>query len=139
MKKNRGGIFHAIHQYAKANNKYMKDYAKNKESSYLKYWDINNLYGWAMWQKLPVNKFEWIEDTAQFKEDFMKNYAEESDERCFYEIYVQYTDKLHQLQNDLSLSPGRMKTEKVKKLVRWWCFTILFYIIYMAKLDMSFT
>ena len=40
-----GGICHAIHQWAKANNKYMKDYHKNKESSYLKYWDVNNLYG----------------------------------------------------------------------------------------------
>ena len=38
-----GGIFHAIHWYIKANNKYMKDYDKNKESSYLKYWDANNL------------------------------------------------------------------------------------------------
>ena len=68
-----GEICHAIHQYAKANNKYMKDYDKNKESSYIQYWDVNNLYGWAMSQKLPVNKFEWIEDTSQFNEDFIKN------------------------------------------------------------------
>ena len=47
-KRIRGGMFHAIHQYVKANNKCMKDYYKNKESSYLKYWDVNNLYGWAM-------------------------------------------------------------------------------------------
>ena len=53
-----GGICHAIHRYAKANNKYMKEYYKNKESSYLKYWDVNNLYGLAMSQKLPVNNFE---------------------------------------------------------------------------------
>ena len=37
----RWGICHAIHQYVKANNKYTKDYDKNKESLYLKYWDIN--------------------------------------------------------------------------------------------------
>ena len=43
----------------------MKEYDKNKES-YLKYWDVNNLYGWAMSQNLPVNKFEWIENTSQF-------------------------------------------------------------------------
>ena len=41
----RGGICHAIHCYAKANKKYMKDYDKNKEWSYLKYWNVNNLYG----------------------------------------------------------------------------------------------
>ena len=58
----RGGICHAAHPYAKANNKYMRDYDKNKESSYLKYLDVNNLYGWAMLQKLPVNNFEWVED-----------------------------------------------------------------------------
>ena len=40
----RGGICNAIHQYTKDNNKYMKDYDKNKESFHLKYWDVNNLY-----------------------------------------------------------------------------------------------
>ena len=45
----RGGICHCIYWYAKANNKYMKDYNdKNNESSYLNYWNINNLYGWAI-------------------------------------------------------------------------------------------
>ena len=39
----RGGIFHAIHRYAKAKNKYMKDHDKNEELSYLKYWDLSNL------------------------------------------------------------------------------------------------
>ena len=41
----RGGICHPINRYAKANKKYLKDYKKNKESSYLEYWDVNNLYG----------------------------------------------------------------------------------------------
>ena len=44
----RGGICHSIYRYAKANNKHMKDYDKNKELSYLKYWDVNNFYGWAI-------------------------------------------------------------------------------------------
>ena len=66
------GICHAIYWYAKANNKYMKDFDKNKESSNLKYCDVNNLYCWAMSRKLPVNKFEWIEDISQFNEDFTK-------------------------------------------------------------------
>ena len=54
----RGGICHSIYLYAKANNKYMKDYDKNKELPYLKYWDVNYLCGWEMSQKLPVNNFE---------------------------------------------------------------------------------
>ena len=54
----RGRICHEIHPFEKANRKYMKDYDKNKESSYLKYWDVNNLYGWVMSQKLPLNKLE---------------------------------------------------------------------------------
>ena len=54
----RGGICHSIHQYAKANNKYLKNYNKNEESSYIQYLDANNLYGWAMSKKLPVNGFK---------------------------------------------------------------------------------
>ena len=53
----RRGTCHTIHGYAKANNKYMKDYNKDKESSHLQYWGVNNLYGWAMSQKLPVNRY----------------------------------------------------------------------------------
>ena len=67
------GICHSIYRYAKANNKYMKGYDKNKESSYLQYWNVKNLYSWAMSQKLPVNNFEWIKDTSQFNDDFIKN------------------------------------------------------------------
>ena len=44
-KETRGGIFHPIHRYAKANNKYMKNYDKNKESTYIQYLDANNLFG----------------------------------------------------------------------------------------------
>ena len=57
---------------AKANNKYIKDYDKNKESLYLDYWDVNNLYGWAMSQKLPLGNFKWVEETFQFNEVVLK-------------------------------------------------------------------
>ena len=65
----RGGVHQSVYRYEKANNKYMKDYDQNKESSYCQYWELNNLYGWVISQRLPVNNFEWIEDTSQFNED----------------------------------------------------------------------
>ena len=90
----------------------MKDYDKNKESLYLQYWDVNNLYVWAMSQNLPVNNIEWIKDTSQFNEDFIKNYNEEIDEGYFFEFNVQYPEKLHELHNDLPVLPERMKIKK---------------------------
>ena len=95
----------------------MKVYDKKKESSYLKYWDVNILYHWAISQKLPVNNLELIEDTSSFNEDFIKNYGEESDEGYFLEVDVQYPEKLHELHNDLPFLPGRMKLKKVGKVV----------------------
>ena len=111
------GICHSIYQYTKTNNKYMKDFDKNKESSYIQYWDVNNLYVLAMSQKLPVSNFEWIEDNSQFNEILKKNYNEESDEGYFLEVDVQCLEKLHELHNDLSFLPKRIKIEKVEKLV----------------------
>ena len=84
----RGVIYHSIYQYAKANEKCIKDYDENKESSYLQYWDVINLYGWAMSKKIPGNNFEWIKDTSQFNEDFIKNYNEESNEGYFLDVDV---------------------------------------------------
>ena len=62
----------------------MKEYDENKESPYLNYWDVNKLYGWAMSQNLPVNNFEWIEDTSQFNEAFIKSNNEENNEGYFF-------------------------------------------------------
>ena len=62
-----------MHRHAKANNKYMKNYDKSIESSYLMYLDANN-YGWAMSQKLSVNGFEWMEQLSEFDESFLENY-----------------------------------------------------------------
>ena len=89
----RGVICHSIYRYVKANNKYMKDYDKIKESSYIQYWNVNNFYGWAMSQKLSVNNFEWIKDTFQFNEVFVKSYNEQCDERYFLEADVQHLEK----------------------------------------------
>ena len=63
-------------------------------------------------KKLLVNNFEWIKDTYQLIEDFIKNYNEESDEGYFLEVDVQYLEQLHEFHNDLPFIPERMKTEK---------------------------
>ena len=104
----RGGVFQATHSYAKANNKYMKNYNKNIESSYIQYLDANNLYGWAMSQKLPANGFTWPkqEDLSQFNEDFIKNYDENSNTGYFLQVDIGYSKELFGL-----------KVNKVEKLI----------------------
>ena len=66
----------------------MKDLDRNKESSYILYWNENNLYSWAMLQKLPVKNFEWVKDISQFNEDVIKNCNEESDKGYFLDVDV---------------------------------------------------
>ena len=70
-----------------------------EESSYPKFWDVNNLHGWAMPQKLHVNDLkifeEWVEDISGFNEDFIKRYNDESDEGYFLKVDVQYHKSLH--------------------------------------------
>ena len=112
----RGRICHSIHRYAKANNKYMKNYNNNEESSYIQYLDANNLYNWAMSKKLPVNGFKWI-DNNEINEDFIKNYDENNDKGYIFEVDVKYPKKLHELHSDLPFLPERMEINKCKKLV----------------------
>ena len=112
----RGGICHSIHRYAKANNKYMKNYNSNEESSYIQYLDANNLYGWAMSKKLPVNGFKWI-DNNEINEDFIKNYDENNDKSYIFKVDVKYSKRLHELHSDLPFLPERMEINKCKKLV----------------------
>ena len=85
----RGGICHFIHRYAKANNKYMKNYNHNEESSYIQYLDANNLYGWAMSKKLPVNGFKWTDNNIT-NEEFIKNYNENDKKGYIFEVDIKY-------------------------------------------------
>ena len=86
---------------------------KNRE-----YWDVNNLHGWTMLQKLPVNWFKWVEYSSQFNEDFIKSCNEENEERFFIWIWCSISlKKLHHVDHDLSLLPERLKIEKVEKFV----------------------
>ena len=105
----RGGMCQSVHRYAKANNKYMKNYDKSIETPYLTYLDANNLYGWAMSQKFPVNGFKWVNDLSRFNEN--------SDIWYFLEVDVEYPKKLFSLHKDLLFLPERRKLGKVEKVI----------------------
>ena len=113
----RRGICQATHRYAKANNKYMKNYDKNKESSYLVYVDANNLCGWSMCKKLPVSDFNYIDDILILTEDFIKNYDEDSDKGYIFVVDVEYPRNLHKLHSDLPFLPERVKVGNCTRLV----------------------
>ena len=95
----------------------MKDFDKNKESSYLQYCNVNNLHGSTWSQKFEVNNFQWIKHTSQFNKTFIKNYNEECNEGYSLEGDAESLEKLHKLHNDLPFLTETMKIEKVEKLL----------------------
>ena len=79
----------------------------------------NNLYGWAMSQKLPVNVFKWVEKLSQFNERFIKSYNENSDIGYFLEVDVEYPKKLFNLQKGSTISTRKKKIRESKKTFFW--------------------
>ena len=82
---------------------------------FLKYWDVSNLNGWAISQKLPIKDLKWVEDVSEFDESFIKSYNKESYEEYFVEADFQYPENFRH--NDLSFLPEKMKIEQVENLV----------------------
>ena len=113
----RGGIYHEIHRYAKANNKCIKNYNIDIEYLYLMYLDGSNLYGWGMFQILPVNCFKWMKNLSKFDEDFKKNYDVDCVKGYILEVDVEYPKNLFNLHSDLPFLAERTKIEKCNKLV----------------------
>ena len=114
----RGGISIISNRYGKANNKYMKDYNKNKDSKYLMYLDANNLYGCAMTEKLPTHGFKWL--TSGEMENLFNNQIVQVWEKtpCILEVDLEYPEKLHDSHNDYPLCPERVECKnKVEKLI----------------------
>ena len=109
----RGGMCQSIHRYAKANNKYMKNYDKNIESLYLMQLDTNNLYRCAISQILPVNGCKWEDDLSRFNKRFIKSYNENSNREYFLEVDVEYPKKVFSSHKDLPFLPERIQLEKV--------------------------
>ena len=111
----RGGITHISKRYAEANNKYMKNYNPNEESSYIQYLDANNLYGWAMSQNLPTHGFKWMRNLT--KEKVMEilekaNHSMLNMERKGYifEVDLEYPPRLSNEDDKREVLLGKVKT-----------------------------
>ena len=113
----RGGITQAVHRYASANNPYMDEYDKNKETNYLQYLDANNLYGWAMSQPLPTGGFRWINCDSWDPVRLINMLSNDINHGYLLEVDVEYPRELHDLHNDIPFMCGKMKIGGVEKLI----------------------
>ena len=118
----RGGITHISKRYAEANNKYMKDYDPEKESTYIQYLDANNLYGWAMTQNLPTHGFKWMKNITMEKVDEILEKANHSMSNLgrkgyIFEVDLVYPEHLWDKHNDYPLAPEKIKVNGVEKLI----------------------
>ncbi|CAP36217.2 Protein CBG18874 [Caenorhabditis briggsae] len=109
----RGGMCNTMLRYSKANNKYMSNYNPEEESKYLLYLDANNLYGWAMSQKLPYDEFEFVEDfTLEMIDDLVSK-----EKGCILEVDLDYPEELHDKHNDLPFCPENKRVGSTNKLI----------------------
>ena len=113
----RGGICQSAHRYTEANNKYMKSFDKNNEPSYIEYLDANNLYRWAMSQKLFVKGFKRVKEKrlSKFNENFIKKYDEDCNKGSLLEVDVEYPKELFNFHKDLSFFTWKKKGWKSRK------------------------
>lgn len=102
----RGGLVQSVKRYSKANNKYLDDYDSSQESNYIMYLDANNLYGWAMIQKLPYKDFEWVEEMPTDLRQYLID-LDKISKSCFVEVDLEYPYELHDLHRDLPFCPVR--------------------------------
>ena len=111
----RGGISHISKRYAEASNKYMKDFDKTKDSTFIQYLDANNLYGWAMSQKLPTHGFKWM--VVDIPSVIKLLEKKDTNQGYIFEVDLEYPPSLWELHNDYPLAPERRKIDNVDKLI----------------------
>ncbi|RLU15824.1 hypothetical protein DMN91_011580, partial [Ooceraea biroi] len=102
----RGGLSQCSNRYAQANNKYMQSYDPSKLPSYLMYYDVNNLYGWAMCQPLPYAELRWVDDTSNFDVNMI---APDSPKGYILEVDLEYPQQLHDAHVNHPFCPTRDK------------------------------
>ena len=102
----RGGISTITHRYARANNKYLKDYDPEQPSIFSIYYDANNLYGWAMSQPLPIGDFEW---KTEFEGFDINEIADDAEIGYILEVDLKYPEELHDLHNNYPVAPEKIE------------------------------
>ena len=106
----RGGTNYVNKRFSKANNEYCPDYHKNKPKVYINYHDMNNLYGDAMSQYLPYGGFKWVEVNNE-PVNRISNKINNSLHSYFLEVDLNYPEELHDVHNDYSMAPEKIKKE----------------------------
>jgi len=100
----RGGLSVCMHRHAKANNRYMNDHDPTQETSYLMYYDINNMYAFAMCQPMPLCDITWDTDVSI---DQVLETADDNETGYIVEVDVSYPRELHETHKDLPFLPVR--------------------------------
>lgn len=120
----RGGVCMITKRHAKANNKYMKEYDPSKSSNFIIYLDANNLYGWAMSQRMPCGAFRWETDLSRFTADYIKKLDEDEAQGFVLEVDLEYPPNLHDAHNEYPLAVERFDikvenlSEEQRRIIR---------------------
>ena len=118
----RGGVATIFHRYAEANNQYLPNFDPTKPKSYIVDLDANNLYGWAMSQKLPTGNFEWLsrielDEKYNLLTQSLKDYQVNTNKGIVYEVDLDYPKELHDYHNDYPFLPETININNNPKLI----------------------
>ena len=107
----RGDICQVPKGYSKANNEFCPDYDESKEKVYIKYLDMNNLYGKAMSEYLPYEGFKWVKVNNKVVNRVL-NKSNNSLYGYFLEVDLDYPENVHDKHNDLPMAPEIIKVSE---------------------------
>jgi len=128
----RGGLSQCSGRCARANNKNIESYDPPKTSSYLMYFDVNNLYEWAMCQPLPFADFRWADDISNFN---VMDVALDSPTGYILEVDLEYPQHLHDMHADLPFCPTRESPGKREDKLLATLYNKQRYVIHYRKLQ----